>query len=63
VAVSTGLNWFTAALISFAFPLVVEKLGGPEYMFGFLGLAMFVSYLVNERMLVETKGKSEWEIR
>jgi hypothetical protein len=54
------LNWLTAAWISFIFPVVVEKLGGPEYMFGFLGCLMTVSFIVNEKIMVETKDKSEW---
>lgn len=46
------LNWFTAALISLTFPILVEVLGGPEWVFLFLGLFMMMSYYINERLLV-----------
>lgn len=60
IGISTMLNWLTAALISLAFPIMVDLLGGPEWMFCFLGLLMWVSYFINQHLMMETRGKTEW---
>ena len=58
VGYAAMLNWFAAALVSFSFPIVVEKFGGPEYMFAFLAVLMLAGFYINKKILVETKGKS-----
>lgn len=58
VGISTMLNWLTAALISFIFPLIVAALGGPEWMFLILSLTMWISYFINDKLMVETKDKA-----
>lgn len=47
IGVSTMLNWLTAAFVSFAFPTVVELLGGPQYVFVTLGTIMVIGYVIN----------------
>lgn len=63
IGISTMFNWLTAALISLAFPIVVEAFGGPQWLFCLLGVLMWVSYFINDRFMIETKGKPEWQIR
>ena len=53
------LMFVFASLISFAFPLMVEWLGGSYPVFLVFGVYSFLSFFVNEWLLVETKDKTE----
>lgn len=60
---ATMLNWITAAGVSFIYPIVVELVGNPSLMFFFFGAYVLFGYFLNKSLMVETKGKAEWEIR
>lgn len=60
VPFTTGLNWGLSALVVILFPMLINKvLGGqPQLLFLFFCAWCLVGWLVNVRVLVETKDKS-----
>ena len=62
-------HWIMAAIISWTFPIIVEKPGHPEdtsgagYFFVFFSVMMFVQLIFIWRVMPETKGKSLEQIQ
>lgn len=50
--VSTMINFGLAAIISFVFPILVDVLGGPGWIFCALASLMVASYLINRKVMV-----------
>lgn len=61
--IATMLNWLAAACVTFVYPILVELVGNPSLMFLIFTANVTIGYLLNERWMVETKGKTEWQIR
>lgn len=61
--VATMLNWVAAASVSFIYPIIVEIVGSPCLIFFLFGLSVLIGHRTNEKWMVETKGKPEWQIR
>lgn len=61
--VATMLNWMTAALVAFFYPLLVKLTGNPSFIFILFSIFVFTGYLVNKKWMVETRNKPEWQIR
>lgn len=57
------LNWLAAAFVTFIYPILVELAGSPSLMFFIFAGNVTVGYLFNEKWMIETKGKTEWQIR
>jgi hypothetical protein len=59
------MHWVTFFIVVFLFPIITDNLlsEDPALIFIFLGIYLFVSIVVNAKVMVETKGKSEREIR
>lgn len=57
------LNWLAAAFVTFIYPILVELVGNPSLMFLIFTANVTVGYLLNEKWMIETKGKTEWQIR
>ena len=57
------LNWVAAAGVTLLFPILVEALGGPAWIFLMIGGVLLVGWGVNRELMVETKGRKEWEVR
>jgi len=57
-------HWIMAAVISFSFPVIVEKIpNGGFYSFVFYACMMFISLLFIWRVMPETKGRTLEEIQ
>jgi sugar porter (SP) family MFS transporter len=57
-------HWIMAAIISWTFPVIVEKIpNGGVYSFVFYSLMMFLSFVFIWRIMPETKGRSLEEIQ
>jgi hypothetical protein len=56
---STASNWISCSLVIILFPILSEKvLGGhPTALFGFFGAWCLVSFIVDMKVVIETKGK------
>jgi membrane protein implicated in regulation of membrane protease activity len=63
MGVATMVNWATAALMAFAYPLVVELTGSPALIFFLFAVFVLAGYAVNRKWMVETKDKPEWQVR
>ena len=61
--IATMLNWLAAACVTFIYPILVELVGSPWLMFLIFTVNVTAGYLLNEKWMVETKGKTEWQIR
>lgn len=61
--IATMLNWLAAALVTFIYPILVELVGNPSLMFLIFTASVTAGYLLNEKWMIETKGKTEWQIR
>lgn len=61
---STGINWAGAALVMLLFPIIKKGLPNenPSYLFFFFSIWCGVSFLINAKYTIETKGKTEKEI-
>ena len=64
LAASTMVNWLTVATLNIVFPIAVALFGGnPAPVYLVFGLYTFVGFVVNNRLLIETAGKTEYQIR
>jgi hypothetical protein len=52
VSIATMVNGFTAAFLSFIFPIFVRMFGGPAFIFGVIALLILIGYGLNEHLLV-----------
>ena len=59
VSIASFANWATAAVISILFPILSDAFGTPAPIFTFFAVWCFISLLFNQKVLVETKGKTE----
>ena len=59
---STLSNWAAASLIIITFPILKEALGSVVPLFFFYAIWTGVSLVVNQKYVLETKGKTEKEI-
>lgn len=61
VPFSTGINWGGAALVMLLFPIIKEVLPNqnPGYLFLFFSVWCVISFLINAKYTIETKGKTE----
>lgn len=61
VPFSTGINWGGAALVMLLFPIIKEILPNqnPGYLFLFFSVWCVISFLINAKYTIETKGKTE----
>jgi hypothetical protein len=61
---STGINWAGAALVMLLFPIIKKELPNenPSYLFFFFSIWCVVSFVINAKYTIETKGKTEKEI-
>ena len=59
------VHWIATALVAVAFPLAKSACGNPDcpYIFLFLFLCMVINFIVEYIFMIETKGKTEIEIR
>lgn len=55
--VATMINWTTAAMVAFAYPLFVELTGSPSLIFCLFSAFVFAGYTINKKWMVETKDK------
>lgn len=62
ISIATFANWATAAVISISFPILSNAFGTPAPIFTFFAVWCFVSLVFNQKVMVETKGKTEKEI-
>ena len=62
ISIPTTVNFFTSGLISILFPILVEQFGGPGPIFAFFTVYSFVSLILNQILLIETKDKTQTEI-
>jgi len=55
-----GTVWLFAALVTLLFPIIRDDIlgGNPGTMFLFFGLWCCISFLINAKFMVETKGKT-----
>lgn len=63
IGIATMLNWLAAAFVTFIYPILVELVGNPSLMFLIFTANIAVGYFFNEKWMIETKGKTEWQIR
>lgn len=59
---TTLTNWVTSALVMTLFPIISSALGSKGPLFLFYAVWAFASLMVNQKYMVETKGKSQTEI-
>jgi MFS family permease len=59
---TTAMNWFTGSLVVILFP-ILAALGNPGPIFIFFAAYCFLSFLFNQFFMVETKGKTQLEIK
>ena len=59
------VHWVSSAFLVFLFPIVTDNLLGsnPMVVFIFFALYLLISIPLNQRVMVETKGKTEKMIR
>lgn len=60
---STLANWAAASIVIIAFPILSHAFGTSVPLFLFFAVWSIVSLFVNKKLLIETKGKTEKEIR
>ena len=60
VPFSTGINWGGAALVMLLFPIIKKSLPNenPSYLFFFFSIWCVLSFLINAKFTIETKGKT-----
>ena len=59
VGVASFANWGTAAIISILFPILSDSFGSPAPIFTFFAVWCLGSLILNRKIMVETKGKTE----
>lgn len=57
MGVAIMVNWTTAALVSFAYPLLVKLAGNPSLIFCLFSAFVFTGYTINKKWMIETKDK------
>ena len=58
---TTLSNWAAAAVVMFLYPILSNSLGsGPVFLF--FGLWCLISFFINQKYVIETKGKIQKEI-
>lgn len=62
VPFSTLSNWASAAIVMILFPIMIDKLGNSGPLFLFFALWSLASFCLNQRLVIETKGKTEKQI-
>lgn len=61
ITVPTMINWFSAVIITILFPILTEAItAGP--VFAFFAVYCSVFLIINQKLLIETKDKTETEI-
>ena len=61
ITIPTMINWFSAVIITILFPILEEAIGaGP--VFAFFAIYCLVFLIVNQKLLIETKDKTETQI-
>lgn len=60
---STLANWASASLVIIAFPILSNAFGTSVPLFLFFAAWSVASLFVNKKLLIETKGKTEKQIR
>jgi MFS transporter, SP family, arabinose:H+ symporter len=62
---STMLNWGGSALSILLFPIIKAKLPGqnPALLFFFFAIWSTMSFFINKKYIIETKGKSQSQIK
>ena len=64
LAASIMVNWLTVATLNIIFPILVALAGGnPAPVYMIFGVYTFFGFLINNRLLIETAGKTEYQIR
>jgi len=46
------MHWGMAAFISFIYPVLVEILGGPGWIFAMIVLLIILGYFINDKLMV-----------
>lgn len=62
ISISTMANWASASLITILFPIIKDALGTSAYLFLFYAVYCTVGFFINQKYVIETKGKTEKEI-
>ena len=57
---STATNWISASLVIILFPILSDDVfnKNPTYLFAFFGIWCIVSFIINLKFVIETKGKT-----
>jgi uncharacterized membrane protein YdcZ (DUF606 family) len=62
VPYATSMNWIAAAICVIVTPYVLDAVGSPYPMFFFFGGILLVFFVINSRLLIETKGLTQSQI-